>query len=225
VFTNNVSRDDDLDPNGAAFYVLNSSNISIANNDIHPKNTGIFSLGGNSDLRITGNRIEGGSGTGVFFQPTVRPATRNAVVAGNEISHFGEQSANPHLQGAGIALVTNLLLEASVEGVQVVDNVVHHNAVGVSMQLHNSGILVRGNTVTDNRAYGIRARMVPGAPATSVFPATFLHNTILRNGSPPFGEAVTNDADAFDANVTANTWVGNVCEHDWPVGQICGVNN
>src|SRR4051794_4901109 len=61
VFANNVSRDDDLDPSfGAAFYVVNSSNISIANNDIHPKTTGILSLGGSSDLRITGNRIEGG---------------------------------------------------------------------------------------------------------------------------------------------------------------------
>jgi hypothetical protein len=51
---------------------------------------------------------------------------------------------------------------------------------------------------------------------------------MLGNGSPPFDGAAGSDADAFDATLDGDQsprslWSANVCEHDIPVGRICGV--
>ena len=187
----------------------------FADNVSRQDRTGFF-VTGSSNISITGNSIVGGTGSGVSFSPALGP-TQNATVAGNEIRDFGASAT----AGFGIAVASNSSGAASVKpdadgkGVTISDNVLSGNAFGVSVQLVNSGIQVLGNTATGNRTWGIRATLAPGFVA--VPGASFRDNTMLRNGSDPF----VTSGDAMDINFSANTWVGNVCEHANP-RQICG---
>ncbi len=191
----------------------------FADNVSRQDGTGFF-VTGSSNISITGNSIVDGATAGVRFQASLG-TSQNALVAGNVISGFG---GGAHTVGLGIAVagdVTGTI--PSVNGVEVADNVLTDNAVGVSVILINPQIQVHDNTANHNRQYGIRARN--GAATAPVFTATFTDNTMLGNGQPPFGGIPNiSDADAFDANFSNNEWVGTVCEHDIPVGKICGVS-
>jgi len=219
VFADNVARQDLF-----GFSVTNASNVSIANNIVEPRSTGVLSGSGNTDFRITGNSISGGTGTGVAFSAPAGPTSQDALVAGNVISGFGRTRT----AGSGIVIPSDVTgTVATVNGVEVANNVLSDNAVGLSVIITNPGIDVHDNTATHNRQYGIRARF--GAPTAPRFGATFTNNTMLGNGQPPFdGVPNISDADAFDGTFqgdqSPNTWTGNVCEHDIPVGKICGVN-
>ncbi len=207
-YADNVSRED-----GWSFYVSNSSKVSIADNDLEPVTIGVALRSGNRNIQVTGNRIVGGTSLGVSFSPSPSPSpgptSERALVAGNEISGFGRPSA----PGFGIAIGSNAAGEPSIDGVRVIDNVVSDNDFGISVQLNNPGIRVRGNTSVDNRQVGIRALFLIGTASS----ARFVHNVMLRNGSP----AVATSADALDNNRVMNTWTGNVCERDIPADTIC----
>ncbi|RYP81446.1 hypothetical protein EKO23_23575 [Nocardioides guangzhouensis] len=204
LFAHNVSRQDRI-----TFTVSNSWNVSIADNDIEPASTGVQPASGNTNIRITGNRIFGGTTAGVAFSATAGPTSQKALVAGNDISGFGRTPTG----GIGIAVATNAAGVPSIDGVKVMDNVLSHNAVGISVQLNNLGVQVHGNTSNDNRQFGIRAQFLFGTASS----ASFKDNVMLGNGSPN----LVPSADAFDNNRPANTWAGNVCERDIPIGTIC----
>ena len=204
----NVSRQD-----GIGFFVRNSENVSIADNDIEPLTTGVQLASGNTNLRVTDNRIVGGTTAGVAFVPSATPGltSRKALVAGNDISGFGRTPTG----GIGIAVGSNAAGDPAVDGVKVMDNTLSHNGIGISVQLTNLGVRVHGNTSTGNRQFGIRAQRQVG----TAFGASFKDNVMLDNGSPDLATT----ADAFDNNRSANTWAGNVCERDIPVDTICGI--
>ena len=205
-FAHNVSRAD-----VRTFFVHNSTNISIADNDAEPAFVGAQVASGNRNVRITDNRIVGGTGQGVMFSTVAgQPASQKMLVAGNEIRGFGLSATT----GLGIAIATNAAGQPAVDGVKVMDNFLTKNGVGLSLQLANLGIRVHGNTINANRQFGIRAQLGAGSNAG----ASFKDNTLLGNGSP----AVTSTADAFDADRPANTWSNNVCERDIPMDTICG---
>ncbi len=191
----------------------------FADNGSRQDGTGFF-VTGSSNISITGNSIVDGATAGVRFQTSLG-TSQNALVAGNVISGFG---GGAHTVGLGIAVTGDTTgTVPSVNSLEVANNVLTDNAVGVSIILINPRIQVHDNTANHNRQYGIRARN--GAATAPVFPATFTNNTMLGNGQPPYGGVPNvSDADAFDANFSNNEWVGTVCEHDIPVGKICGVD-
>ena len=198
-YAHNVSRQD-----GLGFFVRNSENVSITDNDLEPVSTGVQLASGNTNLRITGNRIVGGTTAGVVFSATPGPISQKVLVASNDISGFGRTPT----AGFGIAVATNAAGVASIDGVKVMDNLLSHNAVGISVQLNNPEVRVHGNTSVDNRQFGIRAQRLVGTASS----ASFKDNVMLGNGSPDLATS----ADASDNNRSANTWSGNVCERDIP---------
>ena len=214
VFASNVSLQDDI-----GFTVTNSSNVSIVDNDVHPRRYGV-SLGGrrsaltlplvpgNASIDITDNRIEGGRFLGIFFAGSDLPS-HGVVVSDNKIADFAP--VLPGDPGFGIGLALNAL----VEGVEILENVMENNVVGLSVNPTNSGIVVRDNTVTGNVQQGIFSR-------AGVVGALYKDNLLLGNAPSALpGDPIR--ADARDDNPTANTWVDNVCQTDIPFGSICGV--
>ena len=199
VFASNVSRQDDI-----GFTVNDSSNVSIADNDVHPKRFGVLFIGGNESIDVTDNRIEGGRFLGVLFQASGLPS-KDVVVSDNKIANFAR--VLPTDPAFAIGLATNSLRQAGVQGVEIRDNVLRNNLVGLSVQPNNSGIVVRDNKVTGNAQQGIFSR-------AGVVGALYQDNRILGNG-----------LDARDDNRAANTWIDNVCqtEQTIPIGAtICG---
>jgi nitrous oxidase accessory protein NosD len=197
-FTDNVARQD-----ATTFFVENTDSVTIANNDIRPVSRGVVSYGGNLDLVISGNRIAGGAGLGVLFQPprtdTGLLPSRGVTVSGNDISGF----SNPSSGGIGIGVAFGPV--GTVHDVLVAENVVHDNAVaGVSVQRNNTGVVVRGNLASGNPV-GIWSRPLAAG-------MRYEQNVLLGNV-----------VDARDDNRPANVWVGNVCAVDVPQGTICGV--
>ena len=196
-FTDNLARQD-----STTFFVENTRSVTIADNDIEPVSRAVASFGGNQDLLVSGNRMVGGLGVGVLFQPprtdTGLMPSRGVTVAGNEISGF----SSPAMGGIGIAVAFGPA--GTVHDVLVSDNVVRDNAVaGVSVQRNNTGVFVRGNAASGNPV-GIWSRPL----ASGVY---YEQNVLLGNV-----------VDARDDNRSANTWVGNVCVSDIPRGTICG---
>ena len=205
-YAHNVSRED-----GRGFFVRNSGNVSITDNDLEPLSTGVQLAGGNTNVRITDNRIVGGTVAGVQLTAVPGPISQKVLVAGNDISGFGRTPTT----GFGIAVGSNAAGMPSVDGVKVMDNLLSHNGIGISVQLNNLEVRVHGNTSVDNRQFGIRAQRQVGTASS----ASFKDNVMLDNGSPELATT----ADAFDNNRSANTWSGNVCERDIPIGTICGI--
>ena len=205
-FAHNVSRQD-----GLGFFVRNSENVSIADNDLEPVSTGVQLASGNTNVRITDNRIVGGTTAGVQLTAAPGPTSQKVLVAGNVITGFGRTPT----AGFGIAVGSNAAGVPSVDGVKVMDNLLSHNGIGISVQLNNLEVRVHGNTSVDNRQFGIRAQLQVGTASR----ASFKDNVMLGNGSPDLATT----ADAFDNNRSANTWSGNVCERDIPKGTICGI--
>ena len=205
-FAHNVSRRD-----GLGFFVRNSGNVSIADNDLEPVSTGVQLSSGNTNVRITDNRIVGGTTAGVQLTAAPGPISQKVLVAGNVITGFGRTPT----AGFGIAVASNAAGVPSVDGVKVMDNLLSHNGIGISVQLNNLEVRVHGNTSVDNRQFGIRAQLQVGTASR----ASFKDNVMLGNGSPDLATT----ADAFDNNRSANTWSGNVCERDIPKGTICGI--
>lgn len=204
LFARNVSRQD-----RQTFLVANSSKVSIADNDMEPALSGVQAGSGNTSITITGNRIYGGTNTGVAFTVMPGVTSRDALVAGNHISGFGRTTTG----GIGIAVATNAAAVPSIDGLKIMDNVLTHNAVGVSVQLNNPEVRVHGNTASANRQFGIRAQLTVGLGRS----ASFKDNIMLGNGSIELAPS----ADAFDNNRAANKWAGNICERDIPSGTIC----
>ena len=208
VFASNVSRQD-----LHGFTVQNSSNVSIVDNDVQPRVFGVLlggnipgpqNLPGNENITVTDNRIvdgapiEGNSLLGVFFTGSDSPST-GLVVSDNHISDFGPV-ISPQSPGTAIGLGNN----ANLQGVEILDNKLQNNNIGLSVNPTSSGVVVRDNIVIGNRQQGIFSR-------ASVVVARYEDNRILRNV-----------LDARDDNRAANTWIDNVCQTDSPPGSICG---
>ena len=145
------------------------------------------------------------------FSAAAGSTSQKVLVAGNDISGFGRTPT----AGFGIAVASNAAGVPSVDGVKVMDNVLSHNGIGISVQLNNLDVRVHGNTSVANRQFGIRAQLQVGTASR----ASFKDNVMLDNGYPDLATT----ADAFDNNRSANTWSGNVCERDIPIGTICGI--
>ena len=202
VFASNVSRQDDI-----GFIVIASADSSIVDNDVQPKRFGVQVFGGNERIDVTGNRIDGGAVVGVLFL-TSAVGSKDVVVNGNTVANFAPNPQFPNGQGFGIGLAAN----ARVRGVEIRDNVLQSNIVGLSVNPSSSGIVVHDNTATGNVQQGIFSR-------AGVVGARYENNRLLGNATVP----APGRADARDDNRADNTWIGNVCQTDIPSGTICGV--
>jgi parallel beta-helix repeat protein len=168
----NLSRQDGTGTGSASFWVANSSSVTI-----------------------TGNRIVGGTGSGIQLLPSVGTMSTDVVLTGNEVSGVN----------VGIGIGTDAQARPAVDTALLEWNTLSGNNIGVSLQRANRNVTVRSNVASDNAQVGIWSRPMAAGHL-------FEDNTMLGNGL----------ADARDDNRTANTWVGSSCVTDVPVGTICG---
>jgi parallel beta-helix repeat protein len=168
----NLSRQDGTGTGSASFWVANSSSVTI-----------------------TGNRIVGGTGSGIQLLPSGGTMSTDVVLTGNEVSGVN----------VGIGIGTDAQARPAVDTALLESNTLSGNNIGVSLQRANRNVTVRSNVASDNAQVGIWSRPMAAGHL-------FEDNTMLGNGL----------ADARDDNRTANTWVGSSCVTDVPVGTICG---
>ena len=168
----NLSRQDGTGTGSASFWVANSSSVTI-----------------------TGNRVEGGTGSGIQLLPSAGTMSTDIVVTGNQVSGVN----------IGIGIGTDAQARPAVDTALLESNTLTGSNIGVSLQRGNRNVTVRSNVASDNTQVGIWSRPMAAGHL-------FENNRMLGNGL----------ADARDDNRTANNWVGNSCLTDLPVGTICG---
>ena len=157
-------------------------------------------MGANEDLQVIDNRLEVRL-TGLARQSTPPiPSNIRALIQGNTITGVPGTGAGI---GIGVAGLTHSW---------IFDNVISGlTGEGIVLLAGNTENLVRGNTVTSNGSYGIRATGATGN--------TFEDNEMLGNGWRPGIVGVDARDDARESNV----WRANICLTDFPDGTICGV--
>ena len=116
-----------------------------------------------------------GGGCGVLRRP--RPDITEGTGRGQRHRGFGRAPT----AGLGIA-VANAAGLPSVDGVKVMDNMLSHNAVGISVRLNNPGVRMHGNTSVDNRQFGIRAQLQVGTASSASSRTTSCSTTGPRSG-------------------------------------------
>ncbi|MET7808857.1 right-handed parallel beta-helix repeat-containing protein [Micromonospora chersina] len=204
--TERVVLDHNTSQGDAYGYVVEDTTAtSIDRNTVEPVLRGIWVFGGNTELRMRGNAIRGGTQGGIYFsppRPTVPDSTAAPLVHGNTITGNS---------GSGIILSP----QATVMTAEISGNVTNQNAFGIQLFQGNTQNVLRGNTADGNRRLGIRTG--PGATGNRIE-----SNQMLGNG----------EADARDDNFIVvdgvtqlgNNWLANICERDYSTGNICGTS-
>ena len=198
-----------------AYVVEESQDTNLYDNTVsRARDVGVEILGGNEDVRVSGNTIAagganfiGGSGIALRAPRTSFPQqpSTDVLVASNTITGFRTAG------NAGFGMNVN---SGSTAGATIVDNVLSGNGVaGLQVGNRNTGSLIRGNVASDNAQFGIRVM------ATAI-DNTFVDNQMSGNATDARDDT---DANLADGVQLLNRWTGNQCLSDIPVGAICGV--
>jgi nitrous oxidase accessory protein NosD len=207
-------NDSRLDDN--AYLIWNSSNSKIIDNTLESVRIGIEvgSVIPNQDLEISRNVLNGPALTGIGFSTAASgDRSTRVLVAANTITGHNTGIAIGGPPGATTGSLTHS---------QFLGNVTNNNAQrGIRLRGGNEKLTFRGNRAESNGFYGIDAQCgeVSGqlvCPIKNLFEA----NTMLGNGY-----SLKGGVDARDQARDGNTWIGNECQTDDPVGTICGVGS
>ncbi|MDC5698881.1 right-handed parallel beta-helix repeat-containing protein [Intrasporangium calvum] len=184
-------------------YVGQSSSIRIEDNSLSATRLNIWVVGPTENITIARNTLSSAT-VGIRLGPGVLSPTEaivDAVVEGNTISGT---NVSP---GTGIWVP----LAYSGHGLRVVDNILsdHHFA---GLRVHaGSGNTYADNVMERNGSFG--TFVGPGATGN-----TFANNIMLGNQV----DAQDNTAYVEDGvTKVRNTWTGNLCVTDVPMGVLC----
>jgi parallel beta-helix repeat protein len=217
--TGTVVKNSRLDYQGAEGYCGTSTGATFTNNEVDHNNTLAFKasfMGGGGkfwnaqNATVTDNYIHDNNGNGIWFDGDSKGNTISGNTTTNNSSIYGAGNGITYEVSCYATITSNTSSGNGMAGIQLND--AHNNTVGA---------VGAGNTVSNNRQYGIR--VVAGRTGTHPLCGTVTasNNHVNYNSiSMPIGTSWTGVQRVSPAVATGNSFSGN--DYHLPLVTDCG---